>query len=742
MNTRSALTLLACAGMSTSALAQDSVAISPGLPGDATSPWDATEQINDFIVQLTSFTSSKGHLFGIAPVLKASKTDPAQFSSLMSAQAASADQINPANFLAPSYMRWNAPGFGVNGNAALNSPGTPTAPPAGVAPIRVGVGFSEFATSAAAQSVESIIGGIIEYDPANPSTLYVRKVVAATNDEDGTGPESSLGFGTVDASGFIQLRADEGFPAVTGLGTHPIPAGVNINGRVDMIARVPGIINVIGDFAGLPGGTDAGATVVPTGYDATTHNTPGLLPQSERVAAGGSARPVMLTTNFAGNFRNEAVAGTLTAGSGAHRNDGVDTNDQRGSVAYSTTRVFTAGPGGTAGMLTKPGPAGPDTTSISIWGLDAGGNPTATFTAPIVDPLTDTSALDGPYQFADFGVTGLTAEFTNYQSQAAFRGGNSQVAIGEDKLGNILIAGPVTVTGAGAADSEGAIAVARFDPTNPAGTIQWTMAGWNNAFPAFPQVSAGKGIYDAGGVRIGEFCTLTEVTGGAPQGPSFANPMFDAAGNCWFLAAVQLFNGTGDDDFTGETDDEFNTALVRAIYDPVAFSFEVEKIFDVGNVFTSQNTGLDYQLRFIGIADNNSISSGTQFSHNMVQGALADGPAGLANGLAQDDPTNLGGLVISAGIIYDANSDGSFDDPTTVPGSQDQEYNVLLYIGSGVNPPCPADFDNDGDVDGADLGLFLGLWGPCPAPCAADFDNDGDVDGADLGLFLGQWGPC
>jgi hypothetical protein len=53
---------------------------------------------------------------------------------------------------------------------------------------------------------------------------------------------------------------------------------------------------------------------------------------------------------------------------------------------------------------------------------------------------------------------------------------------------------------------------------------------------------------------------------------------------------------------------------------------------------------------------------------------------------------------------------------------------------------CSGDLDGDGDVDGADLGLFLATWGPGYA--VTDYDNDGDVDGADLGLFLAQWGPC
>ncbi|MCA9286480.1 MAG: hypothetical protein KDA22_14745 [Phycisphaerales bacterium] len=56
-----------------------------------------------------------------------------------------------------------------------------------------------------------------------------------------------------------------------------------------------------------------------------------------------------------------------------------------------------------------------------------------------------------------------------------------------------------------------------------------------------------------------------------------------------------------------------------------------------------------------------------------------------------------------------------------------------------VAPTGPSgDLDGDGTVGGADLGLLLGAWGPCPA-CAADLDGNGMVDGADLGLLLAQW---
>ena len=53
------------------------------------------------------------------------------------------------------------------------------------------------------------------------------------------------------------------------------------------------------------------------------------------------------------------------------------------------------------------------------------------------------------------------------------------------------------------------------------------------------------------------------------------------------------------------------------------------------------------------------------------------------------------------------------------------------------------DLNDDGVVNGADLGLMLGAWGACgKGPCSADLNDDGQVNGADLGLLLGGWGFC
>jgi hypothetical protein len=53
-------------------------------------------------------------------------------------------------------------------------------------------------------------------------------------------------------------------------------------------------------------------------------------------------------------------------------------------------------------------------------------------------------------------------------------------------------------------------------------------------------------------------------------------------------------------------------------------------------------------------------------------------------------------------------------------------------------PSCPADFNNDGVVDSADLGTLLAAWGTA----GGDTNGDGATDSADLGDLLAAWGVC
>jgi hypothetical protein len=85
------------------------------------------------------------------------------------------------------------------------------------------------------------------------------------------------------------------------------------------------------------------------------------------------------------------------------------------------------------------------------------------------------------------------------------------------------------------------------------------------------------------------------------------------------------------------------------------------------------------------------------------------------------DPVDLPAGVNS--VVITANVDLS---GTTMSG---------LLVSSG----SPADFNGDGQVNGADLGLLLASWGPCKG-CPEDLNGDGQVNGADLGLMLADWG--
>ena len=70
------------------------------------------------------------------------------------------------------------------------------------------------------------------------------------------------------------------------------------------------------------------------------------------------------------------------------------------------------------------------------------------------------------------------------------------------------------------------------------------------------------------------------------------------------------------------------------------------------------------------------------------------------------------------------------------PGVGKSVIPALALWRGGID--TPADIDNSGAVNGADLALLLGAWGS--AGGGADISRDGTVDGADLALLLNAWG--
>lgn len=65
---------------------------------------------------------------------------------------------------------------------------------------------------------------------------------------------------------------------------------------------------------------------------------------------------------------------------------------------------------------------------------------------------------------------------------------------------------------------------------------------------------------------------------------------------------------------------------------------------------------------------------------------------------------------------------------------------AFLCAAYDLPPRRPGDIDEDGDVDGADLGHLLNAWGLVTATSRADMDADHAVGAADLAALLGAWG--
>lgn len=79
-------------------------------------------------------------------------------------------------------------------------------------------------------------------------------------------------------------------------------------------------------------------------------------------------------------------------------------------------------------------------------------------------------------------------------------------------------------------------------------------------------------------------------------------------------------------------------------------------------------------------------------------------------------------------------------DANGIPDASDIANRVLTdRNGDGVPDQCAAagDLNGDGAVNGGDVTIILGAWGPGGPP--ADVTGDGTVDGADIAWILGNW---
>jgi hypothetical protein len=96
---------------------------------------------------------------------------------------------------------------------------------------------------------------------------------------------------------------------------------------------------------------------------------------------------------------------------------------------------------------------------------------------------------------------------------------------------------------------------------------------------------------------------------------------------------------------------------------------------------------------------------------------------------------NSSGTVTALRRHADCDGNGIDDLCDIAAGAADVDGNGIPDSCAPVTGP---DLNGDGLVNGADLTILLGSWGPCGG-CPADLDGDGSVGAADLAILLAAW---
>ncbi|MBX3384930.1 MAG: hypothetical protein KF864_15645, partial [Phycisphaeraceae bacterium] len=128
--------------------------------------------------------------------------------------------------------------------------------------------------------------------------------------------------------------------------------------------------------------------------------------------------------------------------------------------------------------------------------------------------------------------------------------------------------------------------------------------------------------------------------------------------------------------------------------------------------------GVDFDLNRLLDININALSTGEEVSMTLDDHFLAGGVSPMG-------PTTHFGLVVAPDGSYAMGFD-----------------NIRIEPLADRPTPCPADYNNDGGVDGADVEAFFADWEQ--GLPAADVNGDGGIDGADVEFFFAAWenGGC
>ena len=177
---------------------------------------------------------------------------------------------------------------------------------------------------------------------------------------------------------------------------------------------------------------------------------------------------------------------------------------------------------------------------------------------------------------------------------------------------------------------------------------------------------------------------------------------------------------------------------------------------------TFTRAGATVDLDYTGLCDMGQFGTDTNF--NCIFYKFTPTQAGLYTfstcNTANHDTRLSAQTTCDASSVIACNDDGTgctgFSSIMTAQLSCGIQYTIALggysattALGTGTltvtvaapvncSSPCPGDFNNDGQRNGADLAFLLSAWGTA----GGDLNGDGLTNGADLAFLLSGWGVC
>jgi hypothetical protein len=687
------------------AAAQDSVATAPN-QSDAISALDLDLQRVRYVVDLSPVVSGWGTAFGVAPVLKATRSiAPAFNTQILGGSGLSAGHRTGVQIPSTVFSLWTAAGQGVNPafNGAAGSSVTKTG-----FSRAFGVAFSDFGLEPADQTLaSSSVGAIVGQDAANPGRLFVERTTALVSRNDLNEPDSSsISMGSVDEGGNVYLRVDDfgatlGFANVKGENA----LAVSLAERTVTPGSV-GALNFLINLSGSPTGlnqTLSGATATRflINNGTTTLNTPigvfaPVIPNST------SLSNVVIALDFRGRVTIGRESSTVATSTAAHLGAGV--GGLRGNPTFSIAKDLAGAPtvGTVASLAILTGST--RATLLNAFGLSSGAS---SVDSPIITPGSAAAAalpspINGPAGFVG-NATGQ-AEFTHYLSQVSFRGPSGQVGVGRTSAGELVLAAVATDASAPAGARE-FLAVATRNPTS--GAFAWTVA-------AHPGMAVLSGPPTSGSpVQIGAL---------ASQSPaSISTPAVDLLGNVYFVAAWDDSRPAGSPGPGGESGPGRKTGLFRAVRGD-AGEYALELLLCSGQTVLGANSQTPWTIARFTLADADSIASGGFHGGQVLQAQIPGRET-----TNRQSSFAAGGVIVNATIRYDR-------------GTQTNSYEAVLFL--GPRNALEGDANGDGIVNFADLNLLLANFGLTGAPGSipGDVNGDGAVNFADLNLVLTNFG--